>query len=171
LQGLGFVDPTIPFPVAGALESERQIQHKMAELNSAVDSLMSDVQAHVGEIADHSGGTEFISNYAAFQGEWRVWRDDHDSFIERFVFWSARAELSSLVRRYNAFQEQYEAMGFTPSLPGEYDPSSINWIGPLVLGGIVVAGIFGLAWLAQSTGARFITQSYYSDKRDDYIVR
>lgn len=149
---LGFVDPSGVGPAMGG----RRARTKIRELNRSVDALMADVQAHVDAIADAPDGVEFIRNYAAFQGAWRVWMEEHESTWD--VYWSSfffalGGDLRRFIAEYNAYELQYRNLvGAPPSQPGVYDPEAgpaTNWWFVLGVGTVAVAGLFGLAWLTR----------------------
>lgn len=133
----------------------RRARTKIRELNNAIGSLMLDVQANVDDVADQDGGTEFIRTFAAFEGEWSIWLEEHSSDLEIYLdslFFSLGGELRHFITRYNAFERRFRQLVGAPSQPGVYDPEegpATNWWIVLGVGALGVAGLFGLAWLTR----------------------
>lgn len=148
--GLGYV------PLTNSSLGGQEARTRIRELDAAVSALMADVQARVDVIAAQESGTAFIRNFAAFQGEWITWRDEHEDAVDLFfgaLFYTIGAQLGRFIDRYNGFEEKYRRVtGEQPSVPGGAERPILRdsgglpgWAWALIaVGGVAVTG--GLVW-------------------------
>lgn len=126
------------------------VLNKMRELDHQVVLTQQALSAHLSGGGPLASEPELVAGWASYYAEWRSFYEDNDDWLSRFTS-SVVVQFRSYMHRYNALERQLRAAGLTVATPSEEDVASGSWTKALIVGGVVVVGIFGLAWLVRES--------------------
>ena len=146
--------------------SPQTVLNKMRELDAQVSITQNTISRNLAggspddphAIAYQTGGEDFVARWAAFMGEWRSFYEENRGWLDRFTS-GVVTQLRGYIRRYNALEERLAAFGVITPTPTQ-DEVGGGGVSPmkLVVGGVlVVAGIFGVAWLLRESRSAYET--------------
>lgn len=136
----------------GRIIAPQVVLNKMNEIDGQVSLLQAVIadDANTGRIAEQPDGTAFIRAWAAFTGEWRLFFEENRDWLSRFTS-GVVDQVEGFARRYNGFEDRLRAfeLGIEPGTPTRDELSEGRGGSALLWAGVLVAGIFGVAWLTR----------------------
>lgn len=113
-------------------------------VNAAVHQLLDDV------IAQEMPEPLITAYLAWYSNVWGPFYDTNESTFETITgsaFASTLERAEALRLEYEGFREQFKAAGLVPSAPSPRAADTGSDWSPLIWGGLIVAGLFGLGWV------------------------